>query len=277
LISLAIPHAAAKSLRSGHQKESTLSGDDDAATLVVVPAALARFVDVLERLSAADMPAIALIGGMAVNIRLSTKAAAHRVTQDIDIVTDASTPTALEVLSQCDRNARGDTVLVNGIEVDIIETQAVTEVDLAGLDAESKLFMLGHRWALETATHLRIASNVDGPPVEIPIAAPAGLVAAKSHAAGNPRAARRATKHSGDLYDIFRLIEVFDARADLRVGLASAPGGLGALVADVVAAEILSDPARAMRQMSTVAGAQLAQQRIIEVLEPFVAELRAAS
>jgi hypothetical protein len=59
--------------------------------------------------------------------------------------------------------------------------------------------------------------------VEVPVATPAGLIAAKCHAAGYPRAARRATKHGGDLYDIFRLIEVFDTRGGLRTELAEAP------------------------------------------------------
>ena len=101
------------------------------------------------------------------------------------------------------------------------------------------------------------------------VATAAGLVATKSHAAGYPKAARRANKHGGDLYDLFRLIEAFDRRGELRTDLAAAPGGLGKLVAQVVEAEILANPARAQRQMSPVASTVLDVGRIGDITEPF--------
>lgn len=219
------------------------------------------------------MPAIALIGGMAVNIRLSTAADAHRATQDIDLVADEAIPTAVEILSHGQRLAREHTVVVRGIEIDIIETHAVTDDDLDGLDDHAKLFVVGHRWALETAGAVRIATAADAPVVEVPVAAPAGLIAAKSHAAGYPRAARRATKHGGDLYDVFRLVEVFDTRGELRSQLAAAPGELARLVAHVVEVEILDNPPRAMRRMLPASSTPLDVQRIVDVMEPFVLEL----
>ncbi|MHB1447442.1 MAG: hypothetical protein ACYCTI_09595 [Acidimicrobiales bacterium] len=207
-----------------------------------------------------------------VNVRLSTAAEAHGVTQDIDLVTGDDTPTAVEVLSRANQLAREHTVVVKGIEVDIIETQAVTEEDLHGLDDDAMLFVAGHRWALETAGGLRVTTLGRAlMPVELAVATPAGLVATKSHAAGYPRPARRATKHGGDLYDLFRLIEVFDTRGELRADLAGAPGGLGALVAQVVRREILDNPARAWRQMAPAASTALDVGRIVDVLEPFLA------
>jgi len=219
------------------------------------------------------MPAIAVIGGMAVNIRLSTAADAHRATQDIDLVADEAIPTAVEVLSDRQGPARENTVVVRGIEIDIIETHAVTDDDLDGLDDEDRLFVVGHRWALETARAVRIATAGDAPAVEVPVAAPAGLIAAKSHAAGYPRAARRSTKHGGDLYDVFRLVEVFDARGELRAQLSAAPGGLGHLVAHVFETEILANPPRAMRQMLPAASTPLDVQQIVDVVRPFVSGL----
>jgi hypothetical protein len=214
---------------------------------------------------------------MAVNIRLSTAAEAHRVTQDIDLVADKASPTAVEVLSHGTKPAQEDTVVLSGIEIDVIETHPVTDQDLDGLNDEQRLFVVGHRWALETAGIVRVATATDASAVEVPVAAPAGLVAAKSHAAGYPRAARRETKHGGDLYDIFRLIEVFDTRGDVRARFAAAPGGLAVLVADVIETEILSDPQRAMRRMSPVSSTPLDVPRIIDVMEPFVSALREGS
>lgn len=107
----------------------------------------------------------------------------------------------------------------------------------------------------------------------MPVATPAGLVAAKSHAAGYPRQRRRATKHGGDLYDLFRLVEVFDAAGHIRAALAEAPGGVGLIVAEVVRTEILLNPGRAMREMSPAAPTALDVDRIVDVMEPFVADL----
>ena len=150
----------------------------------------------------------------------------------------------------------------------------MTDEDLDGLDDGDRLCLVGHRWALDTAGAVRL-TTVGGPApiVDVPVAAPAGLVAAKCHAAGYPRATRRATKHGGDLYDLFRLVEVFDARGALRAELAMAPGGLGQLVAHVVQTEVLVNPPRGMRQMSEAASTALDIDRIVDVVEPFVAEL----
>lgn len=224
------------------------------------------------------MPDIAVIGGMAVNIRLSTAAAAHRATQDLDVVADNAVPSVIEILARNHSTRREHTVVVDGVEIDVIVTQAVTEEDLDGLDDGQRLFLAGHRWALDSARRVRLDSAGDGASVTLPVATPAGLVAAKSHAAGYPRTSRRASKHGGDLYDVFRLVEVFDGAGQLRDEIAAAPGGIARLVAEVVASEILASPVRAMRQMAaaTAGGPPPDPDRITDVLEPFVEELLAA-
>ncbi len=242
--------------------------------MVVLPAALGDLVEVLRALTAPDMPAVAVIGGTAVNIRLSTAADAHRATRDIDLVANTADPTAVQVLAERHTLAHENTVVVNGIEVDIIDTTAVTEDELEGLDTGSRLFVAGHRWALETSELILVTTaHAGAPTIEIPVASAAGLVAAKSHAAGYPRSARRATKHAADLFDIYRLIEVFDTRGDLRIELAAAPAHLGQLVASVVQTEILVRPAHAMREMQSVAPVRLDVDSIIDVIEPFVTTL----
>jgi hypothetical protein len=251
-----------------------LSGAEPAPQVVILPRALGHLIRALDALTVSDMPAIAVIGGMAVNIRLSTLDAAHRATLDIDLVS-GDHPTAVEVLSRSNELTRANTVVVHGLEIDIIETVDVHEDDLAGLGDDAKLFVAGHRWALDTALPVRITTVGTNPlTVDVAVATPAGLVAAKSHAAGYPRAARRATKHGGDLYDIFRLVEVFDTQGGLRAQLADAPYGLGRLVAQVAVVEFLTSPARAMRYMTPSTTTALDADRIHDVMEPFVVALR---
>ena len=243
--------------------------------LVVLPARLAAMVRALHALDVPGMPAVAVIGGMAVNIRLSTVADAHRATQDIDLVAHDAVPGAFDILAHDHPARRDQSVVVDGVTIDVIVTHPVTDDDLDGLADDQRLFLAGHRWALDSAQPVRIAVGTDAAVILVPVATPAGLVAAKSHAAGYPRAARRATKHAGDLYDLFRLVEVFDSAGQLRDELSAAPGQIGRLVADVVIAEILANPARAAHQMGVASLAGLPRaDRVRDVLEPFVDELR---
>ena len=220
------------------------------------------------------MPAVAVIGGMAVNIRLSTGADVHRATRDVDLVADGATPAAIEILAHGHHRRGQNTVVIDDVEVDIIETYPVTVDDVAGLDEDGALFVLGHRWALETAAPVHLEAVGSGrSQIAVPVASPAGLIAAKSHAAGYPRAERRAVKHGGDLYDIYRLIEAFDPQGQVRAALASAPAGLGPLVARVVQRELLDNPAAAMRAMATSAATPLRLEHLVDVVEPFIAGL----
>lgn len=253
-----------------------MSGSDDGAPLIVLPAPLAHLLDVLDALVGPGMPPVAVIGGTGVNIRLSTSLEAHRATPDIDIVADEREPATVEVLAREHAKRSEHVVVVAGVEVEVIPTYPVTDDDLAGLDDGDRLFLAGHRWALDTATPVRLtARGADGREVRVPVATAAGLVAAKSHAAGYPGAARRANKHGGDLYDLYRLLEVFDATGDLRAALAAAPGGIGAEVANVVRAEVLASPARAMRQMAASSPTALDPRHLVDVFEPLVDALTA--
>jgi hypothetical protein len=240
-----------------------LSGGD--VPLVALPLAFAGLLDALEALTAPDLPEVAVVGGVAVNIRLATSSTAHRATTDIDVVAHAELPTALEVLSADVRMA--------GVEFDVIETQPITDDELDGFDDGHKLFLAGHRWALVTATPVRLASG--GTEVVVPVATAAGLVAAKSHALGYGRPQRRATKRGGDLYDVFRLLEVFDAQGSVAIELTSAPCELGRIVADVMRTEVLTSPARSVRAMNDAGGA-VDMDQLLDVFEPFVEALPSA-
>ena len=226
-------------------------------------------------LTAPGMPPVAIVGGTGVNIRLSTSGDAHRATPDIDVVVGAHDPEAIEVLADEHERVREHTVIVAGIEVDVIPTEQVTDHELADLENDGdRLFTAGHRWAYETAEPVRVTTlGADAPTAVVGVGSAAGLVAAKSHAAGYPRPGRRANKHGGDLFDIYRLVEVFDGDGTLRAQLAAAPGGIGRIIAGVVRAEILTNPARAMRQMSSSTLVPLDVDRIVDALEPFADDL----
>ncbi len=248
-----------------------MSGRD--APFVAVPDALAPMLEALQSLAAPGVPRLALVGGLAVNLRLSIGGDAHRATRDIDIVAGEDLPSVIDVLGAAPEAGRPQTVKVGDFEVDVIATLPVGD-ELDGLDDGTRVFTAGHRFAFDSATPLRIGTRgADRATVELPVATPAGLVAAKSHAVGFPRSIRRSTKHGGDLYDVFRLLEVFDADGSMRAELANAPNGLGPMIATVLTNEILANPARAMHQMSLASLDILTVGQVTDTIEPFVTAL----
>lgn len=225
-------------------------------------------LDAVALVAASDAGPVALIGGLAIAARVSTAALPHRVTIDIDLVADDTDPAVVTVLSEIGTESKGSLFLLD-IKVDVIATLPVTDDDLEGLEDGQRLFVAGHRWALETAQPLRL-TGASGIEVTLSVATPAGLVAAKSNAVGYPSARRRATKHGADLYDLFRLVEVFDRTGELAGAVAHAPGGIAHIIADVVRREVLADPVRARNQMALVTDRPLDVEDIIAVFDAFV-------
>ena len=62
----------------------------------------------------------ALIGGLAVVVRVAAPATPYRATADIDIVTDDSEPTLVEILAN--RHGTREPIVIDGIKVDVIAT-----------------------------------------------------------------------------------------------------------------------------------------------------------
>lgn len=240
-----------------------------------MPRALASLLAPLRALTAEDMPAVAVIGGVGVTIRLATVEHGHRATVDVDVVADDRDPPAVQVLARDHHRLRDQTAVVAGVEIDVIPTQPVSEEALREIEDDgARLFVAAHRWALDTATSVRLTAAASGAAViHLPVGSPAGLVAAKAHAAGYGRAVRRANKHGGDLFDIYRLLEVFDAQGAVRAVLRSAPADTGRLVARVIEVEMLTNPARTLRQMQPSSAQPLDGDRVTDVLEPVVEDL----
>ncbi len=120
---------------------------------VAVPDALAPMLEALHELTATNVPPLALVGGLAVNLRLAVGDEAHRTTRDIDVVAGDDIPGVIDVLGEQRDPTRTQTVMVGDFEVDVISTLPLTPDYLDGLDDATRLFVAGHRFAFDTATH----------------------------------------------------------------------------------------------------------------------------
>lgn len=194
----------------------------------------------------------AIIGGLAVTCRLAT---AHRATGDVDVVADepevvTDTRSAADNLvaagvAEREEGASPIRVWVEGTKVEIIETAPIDAAEVAEVEPElARLFVLSHRWALESASMCTI--GVVGSTVEIdaPVAVPAALVAMKLHAL---QARNDDRKRASDAWDLFRLISGHSGDDAFRASFAAAPAGLVALVRDAVESTFRDDVTRTRR------------------------------
>lgn len=204
----------------------------------------ARLVRATARLAEADLGPHALIGGLAVMCRL---AAVHRATQDVDTVAETTAPTAVEVITSSIGTPDASSpnrVLIDGVKIDVINTESFRYEDLDGLDAGDRLFVVSHRWALDTATDTDlVTSKVTA---SIRVATPAALVAMKSGAVLGGRR-REPRKRASDLYDLYRLVLEYDRTGGIAEVLTAAPFGLGPLVGEALRPRVVEEPERAVR------------------------------
>jgi hypothetical protein len=206
-----------------------------------------RLVQVVAKLTSVPMGPYAVIGGLAVSCRL---AQAHRATGDVDTLVETTSPTALQRITAAvgHRDPDSGTLTVDGVTVDVIDTEAITSDDLDGIDGPDRLFVAGHRYALESATVATVVAGTatDAPSASFPLATPAGLIGTKVHAL-QTRPDRNSPKRSTDLYDIYRLTAAHhDA---IVVALRDAPFDLGQLVIGALHETVLDDPTRAVRPL----------------------------
>ncbi len=247
-----------------------MSGDPP---LIVLPGHSSALLEVTRTvLATPGLPEVALIGGLAVTMRVSAVGAGHRATVDIDLVTVESEPEAVEVLADA-HDAERQPLVIDEIKVDLIATSALTDDDLDGLEDKHRLFVAGHRWAFEGAEPSRM-TVLGADPVTVEVATPAGLVATKSHAIGYPTSRRRATKAASDLLDLFRLVDLYNREGELSDELRGAPGGIGRIIADVARDEVLANPAAAANKMASASPTPIDVDDVVTIIESFVDELR---
>jgi hypothetical protein len=200
--------------------ELSIQGDGDGV--------IATLVNALDDLPAA-MPDYVLVGGLAVIVRV---AGAHRVTRDVDAVTwspDGTNDAAIAVLIDAGAERTANGARFEGVEIDVIATGDFAEDDVAALDEYDRAFITSHRWAFDSAEPVQIVVFTrDGVQAStaVSLATPSALVAMKLGAIPRRKLANPA-KRASDLYDIYRLIQVFNRRGDLATNLGRAPHELG--------------------------------------------------
>lgn len=193
--------------------------------------AIARLVHTAERLfRQPEFAPAALVGGLAVMIRVGT---ARRATVDVDTVTGGEAPGAL-LLDYVGHGATVNGLVVDGVVVDVLPTEELpTEASDLPDEDDQRLFLLGHRWALESAEGVTVravepSSDGSAEVGRLIVATTPALVACKFHALAD----RRGTglvKCESDASDLVQLIGHL-VRGDGAVGFAGAPFDLVDLV-----------------------------------------------
>ncbi|HET9691863.1 MAG TPA: nucleotidyl transferase AbiEii/AbiGii toxin family protein [Acidimicrobiales bacterium] len=196
----------------------------------------------------------AVVGGLAVACRL---AVAHRATADVDLVADepalVAGGTAAGSLVQAGLATRvaGSEVVrldVAGTRVELIETSPVGIEELHDVEpARARLFVLAHRWALDSATQVRVGVVGTDVEVDLPVATPLALMAMKLHAIEDRSEDR---KRASDAWDLFRLIDLSAGTPNFRRATEAAPPTLLDLVAEVAERVLISSVTRTRRWMS---------------------------
>lgn len=166
-----------------------------------------------------DLPRAALVGGLAVMVRLYE---AHRVTTDFDEVTEGREATIDLLLARgAVRTPNGVMLLEHGVQLDLLDAglslQELSDLAPPGsallateMERRAVQLALVCRYALETATNteVMVVEHEDVvAQVTIPVALAGALVAMKVHAAVQPD--RKPDKAAGDIYDAYRLIRAW--------------------------------------------------------------------
>lgn len=196
----------------------------------------------------------ALVGGLAVTIRLAT---AHRSTVDVDAVAEGEGPRdhALRFLGDTDA-ATTNRLEILGVNIDVLDTWPLP-VSTAELpeDELDRLFVLGHRWALDS--HTRVVVGVvapDGLPVaqasSLPVATVPALLSCKLHALCT-RWGATVSKNESDALDVVRLIGEVVRSDDPSILMADAPFDLAEIVKRQVELWCLNDSLRMARLASS--------------------------
>jgi hypothetical protein len=173
----------------------------------------------------------ALVGGLAVTLRIATS---HRATVDVDTVVDGDAPRRLALDYLSDGDVRGSgRIEIDGVHVDVMETEALpAREDALPDDEHMRLFVLAHRWALESATQVgvrMVSESSASEPVSLRVAIVPALIGCKLHAIADRRG-DSAAKQESDALDLLRLLEATVREPALTLSFESAPFDLALLV-----------------------------------------------
>jgi hypothetical protein len=220
-------------------------------TIALTGDAVAAMVRAAARAVSVPDLRLAIIGGLAVTCRLG---GVHRATGDVDAVADEVVGLAVESgaqllveagIAEPDPTERHHRVFIDGTKVEIIDTQELPP-DVTDLPELNQLFVLGHRWALESADLLRVVVTGSDVDVALPVATPPALVATKVHAFCDRQAE---PKRASDAYDIYRLLETYDHDGRIADATLRGPHGLAAVMHHVLDRRFVDDATRVVRYL----------------------------
>jgi hypothetical protein len=220
-------------------------------SVVLAGDAVAQMVRAAERANNVRGLRLAIIGGIAVTCRLGH---VHRATGDVDAVVDevvgfaAGSGAQVLVEAGVAQPAPGDgghRVLVDGTKFEIIDTQALP-ADVSEIPPLDRLFVLGHRWALESAEPLRVVVAASVVDAVLPVAVPAALVATKLHAFCERQ---QDEKRASDAYDIYRLLETQDRDGAVAEATSNGPRGLAEVMRAVMVERFVDGAVRVVRYL----------------------------
>jgi hypothetical protein len=206
---------------------------------VVLAAGSAPLVTAAGDLSRLSGVRTVVIGGLAVICRLQR---AHRATGDVDTATDGLDSLSL-VVRIPGASLDGTDITMNGVTVQVIDTYELGN-DVTDIEPETaRLFVVGHRYAWETAEPVRVTAGAGADEV-LEVATPAALLATKAHALADRH---ESAKRASDTTDIIGLL---DTSGDSIIeALLGAPHSLGALVARSMRRSLIDDAARRAREL----------------------------
>jgi hypothetical protein len=247
--------------------ERTVAVRNDAKGLV------ARSVLTLAELPL-ELPEHALVGGLAVMVRLSET---HRVTTDFDEVT-ADRDTAVGLLVAGGAQVKGSGVFLpeSGLQLDLLDAaipleELATADPVDEMEREAVRLACMNRYALESASLTDVVVLDDGGSViaarvRIRVAVAGALVAMKVNSARSSTRSRE--KAASDVYDAYRLMRAWGS--DVIVGdLAAAPPGLRETVAGQIHDTFGDESDRTAYELrrASVPGVQLVDaERLAEVV-----------
>lgn len=222
-----------------------------APSVVLAGDAVAQMVRAAERAHSVPDLRLAISGGLAVTCRLGH---VHRATGDVDAVADDVVGLAADSCAQLlveagiaepDPGDRAHRVFIEGTKLEIIDTQELP-ADVSDIAALDRLFVVGHRWALDSAEPMRVlvaSSDVD---VLLPVAMPAALIATKLHAFCDRQ---QDEKRASDALDIYRLLETQDRDGDVAIATNGGPSGLAEVVREVIVERFVDGATRVVRYL----------------------------
>ena len=235
-----------------------------------------------------DLPRAALVGGLAVMVRLYE---AHRVTTDFDEVTDDRDATIAVLLARgAVRTANGVMLPDHGVQLDLLDAgitlaelgAMVREVEAAGITEDERRGLqlaMVNRYGLETAvaTDIHVVEQeAVVASVSLPVAAAGALVAMKANAATDRT--RKPDKAASDIFDVYRLIRAWGP-STIAEDLSRAPVPLLVLAAEQLCSIFVDDVERTVRRLraASVPGVEAvdaddleAAGAVVESLAPFI-------